>query len=109
MYSFESIGTIIIFVVGALLVGFVFKRNANTQDQGDQSMNETPTDTKKSSILDKWSVRLALVGLALGIFASISQGYASPKYIGFMIGFGIPFALILGTVGLIIDLFKRKK
>ncbi len=96
-------------MVGSLLVGFIFKRKANTSDQGEPSMNENPNETKKSSILDKWSVRLALVGLGLGVFASISQGYASPKHIGFMIGFGIPIALILGIFGLIIDFFKRKK
>ncbi len=72
-------------------------------------MSEPPAESKKVAILDRWSVRLALVGLGLGVFASISQGYASPKHIGFMIGFGIPFALILGTIGLIIDLFRRKK
>ena len=96
-------------MAAAILVGLVAKQKRSKSNERDQKMNEPSAESKKGSILDRWSVRLALVWLGLGVFASISQGYASPKHIGFMIGFGIPFALILGTVGLIIDFFKRKK
>jgi hypothetical protein len=109
MYSFESLGTILIFVVGSLLVGLIFKQKVKPLEKGDSTVSEAPVEKKKVSIMDKWSVRLTLVGLGLGVFASISQGYASPKHIGFMIGFGIPLALILGFIGLVIDFFKRKK
>ena len=109
MYSLDSLGTILILMAAAILVGLVAKQKRSKSNERDQKMNEPSAESKKGSILDRWSVRLALVGLGLGVFASISQGYASPKHIGFMIGLGIPFALILGTVGLIIDFFKRKK
>lgn len=108
MYSLDSLGTILILLVAAILVGLVAKQKRSKSNEGDQKMKPS-AESKKGSILDRWSVRLALVGLGLGVFASISQGYASPKHIGFMIGFGIPFALILGIVGLIIDFFRLKK
>lgn len=108
MYSLDSFGTILILLVAAILVGLVAKQKRSKSNEGDQKMKPS-AESKKGSFLDRWSVRLALVGLGLGVFASISQGYASPKHIGFMIGFGIPFALILGIVGLIIDFFRLKK
>jgi len=64
------------------------------------------TQAKKQSLMNRWSVRLALVGVVMGILTTFGQGYTQ---IGFMIGFAIPFALILGAIGLVIDLMSRKK
>jgi hypothetical protein len=60
---------------------------------------------EKRSPMNKWSVKLAILGIVMGIFTTLSMGYTN---IGFMIGFGLPMAAILGFVGLIIDVIKRK-
>ena len=64
------------------------------------------TNSEKKSLMNKWSVKLALLGVVLGIFATLGMGYTN---IGFMIGFAIPMSLILGSVGLVIDFFRYRK
>jgi hypothetical protein len=65
------------------------------------------TDSEKKPLIDRWSVKLALLGVAMGILTTLGMGYTS---IGFMIGFAIPMSLILGVIGLVIDfLLHRKK
>jgi len=55
--------------------------------------------------MDRWSVRLAVGGFALGAFFAFIQGGAE---VAFMIGFGLPFAVIGGVVGLIVDWAKKR-
>jgi len=55
--------------------------------------------------MDRWSVRLAVGGFALGAFFAFTKGWAT---VGFMIGFGLPFAVIGGVVGLIVDWAKKR-
>ena len=101
--------------LGGLLIGLLItllfrdskKHKAKTQKtEGIMSDQIENNAQAKKPLIDRWSVRLALVGMALGIFATLSQGSTG---IGFMIGFGLPLALILGSVGLIIDFIKNKK
>jgi len=84
------------------------KKNEVNQKEVLQMKGEDPVKdaAKTRSLLDRWSIRLALLGIVMGIFTTLGQGYTN---IGFMIGFGLPFALILGTIGLVIDLVLRKK
>ena len=96
--------------LGGFLISFIFKGNKKSADYNskkDMKMDSDSSERKEGkSIFDRWSIRLALVGLGMGVFAAFGQGYTQ---IGFMIGFGIPFALILGIIGLVIDLVKPKK
>ena len=64
------------------------------------------TDSEKKPLIDRWSVKLALLGVAMGILTTLGMGYTN---IGFMIGFAIPMSLILGGVGLVIDFFRYRK
>lgn len=94
-----------------LLLAIILRRpkGDETNQKGVTQMNdEDPVkDTAKtSSLFDRWSIRLALLGVVMGIFTTLGQGYTN---IGFMIGFGLPFALILGTIGLVIDIIKGRK
>lgn len=94
-----------------LLLAIVLRRpkiDESNQKEVLQMNNEDPVKDadKTSSLLDRWSIRLALLGVVMGIFTTLGQGYTN---IGFMIGFGLPFALILGTVGLVIDIIKGRK
>jgi hypothetical protein len=76
------------------------KENNNTDpsdNENGQKMNPT--------LLDRWAFRLAMLGFAMGIFAALGQGYLN---IAFMIGFGLPFAVILSLIGFVIDYFRFK-
>ena len=64
------------------------------------------TDSEKKQLIDRWSVKLALLGVAMGILTTLGMGYTN---IGFMIGFAIPMSLILGGIGLVIDFFLHRK
>ena len=84
------------------------KRDGTNQKEVVQMNNEDPVKdaAETSSLLDRWSIRGVLLGVAMGIFTTFGQGYTS---IGIMIGFGLPFALIFGTIGLLIDIVKGRK
>ena len=84
------------------------KRDDTNQKESVQMDNEdTVKDVAEtSSLLDRWSIRGVLLGVAMGIFTTFGQGYTS---IGIMTGFGLPFALIFGTIGLVIDIIKGRK
>jgi uncharacterized YccA/Bax inhibitor family protein len=56
-------------------------------------------------LINRWSVRLALVGVALGFLQSY-QLFILPE---FMTSFGIPFAIILAAFGVLIDFSLAKK
>ena len=71
--------------------------NMNSSDnENGPKMNPT--------LLDRWAFRLAMLGFAMGIFVGFGQGTTD---IAYMIGFGVPFALILSLIGLVIDFFKK--
>ncbi len=76
------------------------KDNSNMNPSDDENGQKM-----KPLLLDRWSFRLAMLGFAMGIFAGFSQGTTDFAY---MIGFGVPFALVLGLIGLLIDAFSRK-
>ena len=75
------------------------------QVEGDPPRSKT-RDTTGSQIMDRWSVRLAIGGFALGAFYAFTQGWAT---IGFMLGFGLPFSAIGLVLGLVIDWIKKKQ
>jgi len=64
----------------------------------------TPEKPTKKNLTDRWAFKLAMVGIAMGIFTALNQGQTS---VGFMIGFAIPFALLLGFVGMVVDFFRK--
>ncbi len=67
--------------------------------------NEKNTETDhKKSLGERWAFRLALLGVALGIFAAFSQGASQPAII---IGFTIPFVCIFALIGGLIDFFRK--
>ena len=63
-------------------------------------------ENKPNTLLDKWSVKLACTGVAMGILLVLSMGYTQ---IGFMIGFSLPLAAIGGVIGFVIDLIKARR
>lgn len=74
-------------------------------EMGMNKQSESKSSTRQL-LKKRWSVRLALVGCGLGILAALSRGYTE---IGFIIGFSIPQALVLGFIGFLIDVFRRRK
>jgi len=93
---------------GGLLCSFVFLTKKHQADimknkkNGDEKENVV---SKPLTLTDRWSFRLAMLGFAMGIFAALGQGYLN---IAFMIGFGLPFAVILSLIGFVIDYFRFK-
>ena len=63
-------------------------------------------ENQKIKLLDRWSIRGALLGFAMGVFQMLNMGYTS---ITFMIGFGIPYAMIFGLIGLVVDFFRFRR
>jgi hypothetical protein len=56
-------------------------------------------------LLNRWSVRLALIGIVLGFL----QSYKVLVLPHFMIGFGVPFAIVMAAFGLLIDFSIARK
>ncbi len=56
-------------------------------------------------LINRWSIRLALVGIAVGFL----QSYKVLTLPHFMIGFGVPFAIVLAAIGVMIDFSLAKK
>lgn len=94
--------------VGALLISALFLKTKKSNSLGQQAktMMSSSNDSTQSekSVFDKWSIRLALVGIGLGIFSTLARGYTQ---VGFMIGFAIPMSLIGLVIGFVIDLFIK--
>jgi hypothetical protein len=90
--------------LGGCLVGLAtYRRRRSNVDMGVQMEN---IENQKIRLLDRWSIRGILLGFGAGIFQTLGMGYTG---IGFMIGFGVPFALIFGLIGLLIDFFRFRK
>jgi hypothetical protein len=91
--------------VGGLLITAFFVRTKKPKSSAHQMkaiMSNTNDSTQaEKSLLDRWSIRLALLGIGLGIFSTLARGYTQ---VGFMIGFAIPMSLIGLVVGFVIDL-----
>ena len=87
-----------------VLMGKTGKKKNSTELE--KQMSDDVQESKQIKLMDRWSVKLALLGIGLGILTTLGMGYTN---IGFMIGFGIPMALILGSVGLVIDFFRFRK
>jgi len=95
--------------LAGLLITFLFRKPKKVQFQNKEKIMTDEvevTNSEKKPITDRWSVKLALLGVAMGIFTTLGMGYTN---IGFMIGFAIPMSLILGCVGLVIDFFRYRK
>ena len=94
--------------IGGLLVGIPFILINRKRPQKEKTLSNEPAQNEETrkTLFDRWSVRLALFGAGLGVFATLGMGYTN---IGFMIGFGIPMATICGFIGLIIDLIIGRK
>ncbi len=98
----------IVGAVGGVFCSFLFfpknmidktVKNSENNEEKDFILN------KPVRLIDRWSFRLAMLGFAMGIFAALGQGYLN---IAFMIGFGLPFAVILSLIGFVIDYFRFK-
>jgi hypothetical protein len=95
--------------LAGILVTFLFCKPKKLQPKkGQEIMAEEVEVTKLEQIplMDRWSVKLALLGVAMGILTTLTMGYTN---IGFMIGFAIPMSLIMGCIGLVIDFFRYRK
>ena len=107
--NFEIFQGAIFGAVGGLLVVIPFLRSNKIKVKNQEKLmsNEIDkTEEIEKSIFDRWSVRLALFGVGLGVFTTLGLGYTK---IGFMIGFAIPMSIFFGFIGLIIDLIKGRK
>jgi len=91
--------------VGGLLIAalFVKTKKSKSLSHPTKAIMPSTNDSTQSekSLFDNWSIRLALVGIGLGIFSTLARGYTQ---VGFMIGFAIPMSLIGLVVGFVIDL-----
>lgn len=93
--------------LGGLLISFLF---ASSKPQGSPTTDaatmtpSTPQKPSKKNLTDRWAFKLAMAGIAMGIFTALNQGQTS---VGFMIGFAIPFALLFGFVGMVVDFFRK--
>ena len=95
--------------LAGILVTFLFRKPKKLQPKKEQEiMTEEVEVTKleQTPLMDRWSVKLALLGVAMGILTTLTMGYTN---IGFMIGFAIPMSLIMGCIGLVIDFFRYRK
>ncbi len=95
--------------LAGLLLTFLFRKPKKEQSEKEEEIMSDEvefTNEKKKPLMDRWSVKLALLGVAMGVFTTLGMGYTN---IGFMIGFAIPMSLILGCVGLVIDFFRYRK
>ena len=94
--------------VGGLLITALFVRTKKPKSSAHQMkaiMSSANDSTQaEKSLLDRWSIRLALLGIGLGIFSTLARGYTQ---VGFMIGFAIPMSLIGLVIGFVIDLFIK--
>jgi hypothetical protein len=95
-------------LIGGIIIALLFKSKKQSQQSSGNIMSNNINNqhNDQKSLIDRWSVKLALLGIAAGIFTTLGMGYTS---IGFMIGFGLPMAFIFGIVGLIIDAIKDRK
>jgi hypothetical protein len=96
--------------LGGVLCSFTFFSKKKPKVIMKDNNNMDPSDSENGqkmnpTLLDRWFFRLAMLGFAMGVFAALGQGYLN---IGFMIGFGLPFALVLGLIGSVIDFFRNK-
>ena len=94
--------------VGGLLITALFVRTKKPKSSANymkaiMSSANGSTQAEKS-LLDRWSIKLALLGIGLGIFSTLARGYTQ---VGFMIGFAIPMSLIGLVIGFVIDLFIK--
>jgi hypothetical protein len=104
-----SIQTILLGSLAALIlaVAIIPRKNPRpTEAAMNDDREDSSTKKQKKSLLTRWSVRLGLIGVAMGYFIAIGQG--RPE-LGFIIGFSIPCAATLGFLGLIIDLIAGRK
>lgn len=94
--------------LGGLLISFLTlppsKQKAPPTQNMDTPNTTPPQQNPQKRLTGRWAFKLAMAGIAMGIFTALSRGYPD---IGFMIGFAIPFALIFGFIGVIIDFFKK--
>jgi hypothetical protein len=101
-------------LIGSLFgyaVWWAFVRKSSRQQRNDNTINidrseYLSSNVNRRGVMDRWSVRLAIGGFALGAFFAFTKGWAT---IGFMVGFGLPFSAIGLVVGLVIDFFKNRK
>ena len=96
--------------LGGVLCSFTFFSKKTPKVIMKDNNNMDPSDNENGqkmnpTLLDRWAFRLAMLGFAMGIFAALGQGYLN---IAFMIGFGLPFAVILSLIGFVIDYFRFK-
>jgi hypothetical protein len=95
--------------IAGVLIIFLFRKPKKANLQIEEKIITDQAEvkaTEKKPLMDRWSVKLALLGVALGILVTLARGYTQ---IGFMIGFAIPMSLILGGVGLVIDFLRDRK
>ena len=93
--------------IAGLLITFLLRNPQKTKSlKLEEPMSDDVQENEQKPLMDRWSVKLALLGVAMGIFTTLRMGYTN---IGFMIGFAIPMSLILGGVGLVIDFFRYRK
>jgi len=104
--SGDSISGGVMGAIGALLIIYIFRRKKKENDVSSEIDQNADSQPRRKKFFDRWAVKLAALGLALGIFGTLGKGYSS---VGYMIGMGIPMAVMLGLIGLLIDFFNRKK
>lgn len=107
----QGIWIIVLMGLAGALISFTFfpliqkKEQINKPQRGNYKMNPDNNPGKNpKTISDRWAFRLALLGLAAGIFAGFSQGVMQPAI---LLGFALPFVCIFALIGGAIDFFKK--
>jgi hypothetical protein len=80
-------------------------KNPMSEENKNPMSEENKNGKNHTPLTDRWVFRLALLGIALGIFGGVSKGILDPAI---LLGFTLPFICIFGLIGAVIDFLKKK-
>lgn len=66
--------------------------------------DDNKPDKNQKTLTARWVFRLALIGIAMGIFLGFSKGIVEPAM---LLGFTLPFIFICGLIGAVVDFFQK--
>ena len=109
----QGLWIILVMAIAGALISFTFfpltqkthKKNTPTTENKNPMSEENKNDKNHTPLTDRWVFRLALLGIALGIFGGVSKGILDPAI---LLGFTLPFICIFGLIGAVIDFLKKK-
>jgi hypothetical protein len=109
----QGLWIILVMTIAGALISFSFfpltqkthKKTTPTTENKNPMSEENKNGKNHTPLTDRWVFRLALLGIALGIFGGVSKGILDPAV---LVGFTLPFICIFGLIGAVIDFLKKK-